>query len=239
MPRAGDPRRRAGRGRRAASTWSELGCVAYAAAGQKWLCGADGTGMLYLDPEFGERVRTIAPTYFSFEDASTRPGQLAEGQREPLRPAAAARGRRALAGRAATCSRPRAWTRSTRRAADLADTFATKLAEAGFTVAPARPHDARRLRGRRPGGHARAAAGARRRRAQPARHAVPARVGRRLERRVRPRPAARGPEVKSVCVYCGSSFGADPAYLEATKQLAHRRWPSAASASSTAARPSV
>ena len=38
-----------------------LGCAAYAAAGQKWLCGADGTGMLFVDPEFGERVRTIAP----------------------------------------------------------------------------------------------------------------------------------------------------------------------------------
>src|SRR5205085_7220433 len=47
-----------------------LGCVAYAAAGQKWLCGADGTGMLYLRPEFGERVRTIMPGYMSFEDAS-------------------------------------------------------------------------------------------------------------------------------------------------------------------------
>ena len=47
-----------------------LGCAAYAAAGQKWLCGADGTGMLFVDPEFGERVRTIAPTYGSFEDAS-------------------------------------------------------------------------------------------------------------------------------------------------------------------------
>ena len=27
-----------------------LGCVAYAAAGQKWLCGADGTGLLYVAP---------------------------------------------------------------------------------------------------------------------------------------------------------------------------------------------
>ena len=26
--------------------------------------------MLYLDPEFGERVQTIFPTYFSFEDTS-------------------------------------------------------------------------------------------------------------------------------------------------------------------------
>jgi selenocysteine lyase/cysteine desulfurase len=24
----------------------------YAAAGQKWLCGADGTGMLYVTPAF-------------------------------------------------------------------------------------------------------------------------------------------------------------------------------------------
>jgi selenocysteine lyase/cysteine desulfurase len=29
-----------------------LGCAAYAAAGQKWLCGADGTGMLYVSPAF-------------------------------------------------------------------------------------------------------------------------------------------------------------------------------------------
>ena len=48
----------------------KLGCAAYAAAGQKWLCGADGTGMLYIAPEFRERVRAIAPSYICFEDAS-------------------------------------------------------------------------------------------------------------------------------------------------------------------------
>ena len=47
---------------------SALGCAAYAAAGQKWLCGADGTGLLYLSPAFRERVRAIAPSYVSFED---------------------------------------------------------------------------------------------------------------------------------------------------------------------------
>jgi selenocysteine lyase/cysteine desulfurase len=47
-----------------------LGCAAYAAAGQKWLCGADGTGMLYVSPEFRSRVRAIAPSYVSFADAS-------------------------------------------------------------------------------------------------------------------------------------------------------------------------
>ena len=48
----------------------KLGCAAYAAAGQKWLCGADGTGLLYVAPAFRDRVRTIAPSYLSFEDAS-------------------------------------------------------------------------------------------------------------------------------------------------------------------------
>jgi L-cysteine/cystine lyase len=33
-----------------------LGCDAYAGAGQKWLCGPDGTGMLYITPELRERV---------------------------------------------------------------------------------------------------------------------------------------------------------------------------------------
>ncbi len=48
----------------------KLGCAAYAAAGQKWLCGADGTGLLYLAPGFRDRVQAIAPSYLSFEDAS-------------------------------------------------------------------------------------------------------------------------------------------------------------------------
>ena len=48
----------------------KLGCAVYTAAGQKWLCGADGTGMLYVAPEFRERVRAIAPSYVCFADAS-------------------------------------------------------------------------------------------------------------------------------------------------------------------------
>jgi L-cysteine/cystine lyase len=45
------------------------GCVAYAAAGQKWLCGADGTGFLWIDPAFAERVALVSPSYMTFEDA--------------------------------------------------------------------------------------------------------------------------------------------------------------------------
>jgi L-cysteine/cystine lyase len=47
-----------------------LGCAAYAASGQKWLCGADGTGMLYVAPDFLERVSPTRPGYTAFEDAS-------------------------------------------------------------------------------------------------------------------------------------------------------------------------
>ena len=47
-----------------------LGCVAYAAAGQKWLCGADGTGLLWIDPAFAQNVGLVTPGYTSFTDAS-------------------------------------------------------------------------------------------------------------------------------------------------------------------------
>ena len=33
-----------------------LGCDAYAGAGQKWLCGPDGTGVLWVGPELRERI---------------------------------------------------------------------------------------------------------------------------------------------------------------------------------------
>src|SRR5215212_2378657 len=47
-----------------------LNCAAYAAAGQKWLCGADGTGMLYVAPRWRECIRPVAPSYISFQDTT-------------------------------------------------------------------------------------------------------------------------------------------------------------------------
>ncbi|HEY6890060.1 MAG TPA: aminotransferase class V-fold PLP-dependent enzyme [Solirubrobacter sp.] len=112
-----------------------LGCAAYAAAGQKWLCGADGTGMLYVQPEFGERVRTIAPTYGSFEDASRG---LESTLRAGGRRFDAALSREALAFSFAALEVLIAadLDASMERAADLAETFANGLSEAGYTVAP-------------------------------------------------------------------------------------------------------
>lgn len=44
-----------------------LNCAAYAAAGQKWMCGADGSGMLYVSPAWRDRIRPTGPSYISFE----------------------------------------------------------------------------------------------------------------------------------------------------------------------------
>jgi L-cysteine/cystine lyase len=49
-----------------------LNCAAYAGSGQKWLCGADGTGFLYVSPALQERLQPIAPGYLAF--ASTAGG---------------------------------------------------------------------------------------------------------------------------------------------------------------------
>jgi selenocysteine lyase/cysteine desulfurase len=113
-----------------------LGCDAYAGAGQKWLCGPDGTGMLYVSPALRERVRAIAPSYMSFSDASL-------GLDSPLRD---------TAGRYDTPSLPRegvAFALASlavleeagldavhARARELAATLAERLAERGRVVAP-------------------------------------------------------------------------------------------------------
>ena len=65
-----DPRRRPGGRRGPRSTCARSNCAAYAASGQKWLCGADGTGMLYVAPEWRERIRPVAPSYVCFEDTT-------------------------------------------------------------------------------------------------------------------------------------------------------------------------
>ena len=52
-----------------------LGADAYAGAGQKWLCGPDGTGMLYVSPELRERLAVSRRGYGNMLD----PGAGLEG----------------------------------------------------------------------------------------------------------------------------------------------------------------
>lgn len=48
----------------------ELGCAYYAAAGQKWLCGPDQTGYLWVHPDHIDPLGAPWPGYQSLSDAS-------------------------------------------------------------------------------------------------------------------------------------------------------------------------
>jgi L-cysteine/cystine lyase len=113
-----------------------LGCAAYAAAGQKWMCGADGTGMLYVSPALRERLRVIAPSYMSFSDAS-------QGLDSPLRETAQrfdtpslARESLAFSGASLALLEGAGLADVLARAAGLAETLVSMLAARGRTVAP-------------------------------------------------------------------------------------------------------
>jgi selenocysteine lyase/cysteine desulfurase len=117
-----------------------LGCAAYAASGQKWLCGADGTGFAWLDPAFAEeRVQAVSPSYVCFADASL-------GIESPLKPTAARYDTAALPREAVAFSlaaigvlEAAGWDAVHARAADQAATVAAGLAERGREVAPRGP----------------------------------------------------------------------------------------------------
>jgi selenocysteine lyase/cysteine desulfurase len=114
----------------------KLRCAAYAGSGQKWLCGADGTGMLYVAPRFRERVRAIAPAYTGFEDAS-------RGFESPLKPDARRYDTPSLAREIVAFSvaalgvlRDADLGAVLARGPALAEGLAERLADHGRTVAP-------------------------------------------------------------------------------------------------------
>src|SRR4051794_19319805 len=113
-----------------------LNCAAYAAAGQKWLCGADGTGMLYVSPRWRDRIRAIAPSYISFEDT-------ARGLEGPLKPDARRYDTPSLSREAAALTLGALEVLERHGFDDIlahgraqAATLAQRLEEAGHTVAP-------------------------------------------------------------------------------------------------------
>jgi L-cysteine/cystine lyase len=116
-----------------------LGCAAYAAAGQKWLCGADGTGLLWIDPAFAERVRVVSPSYICFADVS-------RGLDSPLKETAARYDTPSLSREAVALSRAAVgvleeagWAAVHARAAALAETLAGELEALGRQVSARGP----------------------------------------------------------------------------------------------------
>lgn len=113
-----------------------LGCAAYAGAGQKWLCGADGTGMLWMDPVFAGRVHAVAPGYGAFVDTALGlESALHEDGRRHDTPSLALEVLVAsvAAGRVLGAF---GWDALLERAASLAGSLAARLSEAGRRVAP-------------------------------------------------------------------------------------------------------
>ena len=114
-----------------------LNCAAYAAAGQKWLCGADGTGMLYVSP-------ALARAHPRRSRRATSPSRTPRaGSSRPTRPTPAATTRRRSRARSVALSAGAlevlerhgfddVLARGRAQAAELA----RRLAEAGHTVAP-------------------------------------------------------------------------------------------------------
>jgi selenocysteine lyase/cysteine desulfurase len=114
----------------------KLGCAFYAASGQKWLCGPVGTGLLWISPEWGDRVRAIGPTYMNLEDASlgldavpAAGGARHDAYAQSLESAV-------CAATAFVLLATTGWDDLHERAATLAESLATALTARGFEVAP-------------------------------------------------------------------------------------------------------
>lgn len=113
-----------------------LGCAAYAGSGQKWMCGPDGTGMLYVAPWFRERVTPTGPSYVNLADPGA--GLDAEVHPDARRYDAGAIGAVATASALAAHDvlAEAGWDAVFSRSAGLAARLADALREAGRSVAP-------------------------------------------------------------------------------------------------------
>ncbi len=113
-----------------------LGCDAYAGAGQKWLCGPDGVGMLWVAPAFRERLQVSRRGYGNLLDPGA--GLDASLHEDGRRFEAFALSAEALAtALAAVQTLERAgWQAVHERALSLAARLAELLAEVGREVVP-------------------------------------------------------------------------------------------------------
>ncbi|MGH2835466.1 MAG: aminotransferase class V-fold PLP-dependent enzyme [Solirubrobacteraceae bacterium] len=113
-----------------------LGCDAYAGAGQKWLCGPDGTGMLYVTPALRERLASRRRGYGNLADPELGiDAHLHEDARRFDTPALSAE---ALASALAAIQlfETFGWERVYERASSLAAVLVDRLREHGREVAP-------------------------------------------------------------------------------------------------------
>jgi len=113
-----------------------LGCDAYAGAGQKWLCGPDGTGMLYVRAELRSRLRVERRGYANLAapDDGLDAGVHADGRGLDTMSLSAETLACAAAG--VEVLQAAGWPAVHAHACELAGRFAGLLAEQGRAVAP-------------------------------------------------------------------------------------------------------
>jgi selenocysteine lyase/cysteine desulfurase len=116
-----------------------LGCDAYAGAGQKWMCGPDGMGALYVSPELRERLQVPRRGYGNLQDANEGlEAKLHEDSRRFDAPSLSAESV-ACALAAAELLESAGWPEVHKRARILTGALATMLASHGREVAPRGP----------------------------------------------------------------------------------------------------
>ncbi|MGH2919689.1 MAG: aminotransferase class V-fold PLP-dependent enzyme [Solirubrobacteraceae bacterium] len=113
-----------------------LGCTFYAGSGQKWLCGPVGTGMLWVAPQWRERLLAPGPTYLNLADPNA--GLDAVAHPTAARHDASAQSAEACAAAAASLGvlADFGWDAVHERAATLAQGLADTLIGRGVRVAP-------------------------------------------------------------------------------------------------------
>jgi L-cysteine/cystine lyase len=113
-----------------------LGCDAYAGAGQKWLCGPDGMGMLYVEPSLRERLEVSKRCFGNLLDPDAGVGaRLHEDARRFDSPALSAEAL-ACALAAIVVLESAGWEQLQRRACELTARLASLLGERGREIAP-------------------------------------------------------------------------------------------------------
>jgi selenocysteine lyase/cysteine desulfurase len=114
----------------------ELGCAFYAGAGQKWLCGPVGTGMLWIAPAWRERLTPAGLTYLNLDEPARGldAEPVADARRHDAPSLSAENAAEALA--ALDVLATPGWAEVHERSARLAAGLAERLAERGFRVAP-------------------------------------------------------------------------------------------------------
>ncbi len=113
-----------------------LGCDFYAASGQKWLCGPVGTGLLWLSPEWTERLTVTGPTYLNLDDpgAGLDAGLAAGAARHDS--TAQSLESAVTAATAFVLLASTGWDDLHERSATLAEALAQMLVDGGRQVAP-------------------------------------------------------------------------------------------------------